>query len=387
MAKARWLPVALVLMFFSMVSPAHAGLSADLQALATQGAALRSSLAAVRVSQGTTCTQLGTLNTSIENYLASMQAVYSQLTAPLTLTANDLTSLDDLSASAQGMASDSVRLALELKTLEGVADLFEYRAALSAMLRLSDDIGTMADRILEMADRILVMADNIGVMADRVLATQRLQSANMALTQASLLTTQQTMIALSGSLSTISYNLTLGLLLNDTNLQLAEMSGITLTAGNMATQVRHVQTKTALLAARSVALYELVRKDSQRFSQYIDGDTLNRLVDLSAAQKQFGLVIERYAATINQLAPLTRTPVLSDATRSMLRLAADIAAMSKRIVEMNDKIIVMADNIGIMAGRILETQTIQQASLELTQQSIQTAQNTTIAVIQTYIGQ
>lgn len=376
-----------VVLILGIVVPAHASLSTDLQSLATQGAVLRSSLASISVSQGTTCTQLGTLNTSVESYLASMQAVYNQLTVPLTLTTDELTSLDDLSAVARDMASDSVRIALELKTLDGVANLFEYRAALSAMLRLSDDIGTMANRILEMADRILAMADNIGLMADRILATQRLQSANMALIQASLLTTQQNMIALSGSLSTIGYNLSLGLLVNDTNLQVAEMNGITLDTSNMATQLSYLQTKTSLLMARNVALYDLMLQDSQRLSHYIDGDTLSRLADLSVAQQQLALMVERYAATINQLAPLTQTPILSDATRSMLRLTADVATMSKRIVEMNDKIIVMADNIGIMSGRIVETETIQQANIELTQQSILTAQNATISVIKTYIGQ
>lgn len=387
MRKLHQILAWVVLILGGAVVSAHASLSTDLQSLATQGAVLRSSLANISISQGATCTQLGTLNTSVENYLASMQAVYNQLTVPLTLTTDELTSLDDLSAVARDMASDSVRIALELKTLDGAANLFEYRAALSAMLRLSDDIGTMANRILEMADRILTMADNIGLMADRILATQRLQSANMALTQASLLTTQQNMIALSGSLSTIGYNLTLGLLLTDTNLQIAEMNGITLNTSNMATQLSYVQTKTALLMARNVALYDLILRDSQRLSHYIDGDTLSRLADLSAAQKQLALMIERYAATINQLAPLTQTPILSDATRSMLRLAADIATMSKRIVEMSDKIIVMADNIGIMSGRIVETETIQQANIELTQQSILTAQNATISVIKTYLGQ
>jgi hypothetical protein len=72
------------------------------------------------------------------------------------------------------MAAASGRLALEINDISAVAELFEYRAALSAMLALSDDIGAMADRIVEMADRILVMADNIGLMADRIMVTQQL---------------------------------------------------------------------------------------------------------------------------------------------------------------------------------------------------------------------
>lgn len=53
-------------------------------------------------------------------------------------------------------------------------------------LRLSDDIGQMAEHIGEMADRIGQMADRIGVMADRILATQRIQSENMEASQESI---------------------------------------------------------------------------------------------------------------------------------------------------------------------------------------------------------
>lgn len=369
------------------VSSAQASLTTDLQGLVSKGTALRSSLAAISVNQGGTCTQLGTLHRSTGDFLASIHLVTGQLTAPLTLTADDLTLLGDLSWITRDLASDSVRLALELRTLEGTADLFEYRAALSAMLRLSADIGRMADRILEMADRILIMAGNIGLMADRILVTQQLQNANIALTQGSLLVTQQNMIALSGSLATIGYNLSLGLLLNDTNLQLNEMAGITLTSSNLATQLGYLQTKTAALMTRTVGIYSLISSDSQRLSHYINGDTLTLISDLSVAQRTFAAMLEQYAATINQLAPLTQTPIIADATRSMLKLTADINTMSRRILEMNDKITVMADNIGLMANRIVETQNLQQTNIELTQNSILAAQTTTLAVITTYVGQ
>lgn len=378
--------VAVVLAIASVTS-AQASLTTDLQGLVTQAAALRSSLSAISVNQGGTCTELGALNRSIEDYLTSIQVVTGQISSPLTLTVEDLTALADLSGIAQNLASDSVRLSLELRILDGDVNLFEYRAALSAMLRLSADIGSMADRILEMADRILVMADNIGLMADRILATQQLQNANIALTQGSLLVTQQNMIALSGSLASIGYNLSLGLLLSDTNLQLNEMAGITLTSSNLATQLGYLQTKTAALLTRTVGIYSLISSDSQRLSHYINGDTLTLISDLSVAQRTFAALLEQYAATINQLAPLTQTPVLADATRSMLQLTADINTMSRRILEMNDKITVMADNIGLMADRIVETQNLQQVNIELTQSSILTAQATTLAVITTYVGQ
>ena len=59
-----------------------------------------------------------------------------------------------------------------------------------AMLQLSTDIGTMADKIGDMADKILLMADNIGTMADRILETQRIQGENVALTQKNILQAQ-----------------------------------------------------------------------------------------------------------------------------------------------------------------------------------------------------
>lgn len=379
------LALALTLVFSAF--PAQASLGTDLQALVVQGTTLRTSLAAISVAQGNTCTQLGAFNASLESYLASVQAVYGQLTVPVTLTAADLTALDDLSGLAKGMAADSVRIALELRSIEDVADLFEYRAALSAMLRLSDDIGIMANRILEMADRILVMADNIGAMADRILLTQQLQNANVALTQASILTTQQNMVAMSDSLSTITYNLSLGLVANEANALVGEMGGTTLTSQTMAVDLSALEAQTTLLLNSTVSLYTWMSQNSQSASHYINGDTLTLMGDLSSLQTALAFSLETYANTINQLAPLTETPVLSDATASMLRLTTDIGEMSGRIMEMAGKIIVMADNIGLMADRIVETQNLQQSNIELTQNSVTIAQNVTLTVIKNYLGQ
>ena len=379
----------LALALFLIVSalPAQATLSTDLQNLVAQGTTLRTSLTAISVAQGNTCTQLGGFNTSLESYLISVQAVYGQLTTPVTLTATDLTALDTLSGLAKGMAADSVRLSLELRNIEAVADLFEYRAALSGMLRLADDIGIMANRILEMADRILVMADNIGAMADRILLTQQLQNANVALTQASILTTQQNMVAMSDSLSTIAYNLSLGLVKNEADALIGEMGGTTLTSQAMAVDLSRLEVQTSLLLNSTVTLYTWISQNSQVASHYINGDTLTLMGDLSSLQTALAFSLETYANTINQLAPLTQTPVLSDATASMLRLTADIGQMSGRIMEMADKIIVMADNIGLMADRIVATQNLQQANIELTQNSVTIAQNVTLTVIKNYLGQ
>lgn len=365
--------------------PSHATLSTDLQELVSRGHGLQEQLAAIQVGEGSTCTQLGTLNTSIEDYLARISSITASITSAVTLTSADTTSLDELSTLARTMAADSVRLSWELRNIEDLAQLFEYRAGLSAMLRLSDDIGKMADRILEMADRILVMANNIGSMADRILITQQLQSSNMAFTQASILTTQTNMIALSDSLYTIAYNLSLGLIKSDATQLNNDMLATTLDSSNMASQLATLEVKTTALLNATDTLFTLISQGSASASHFINGDTLTQLADLSILYKALAFSLESYAATINQLAPLTATPILSDATSSMLRLTSDIGKMSGRIMEMSDKIIVMADNIGLMADRITETQNLQLSNLTLTQESLLTAQKITVTAIGSFL--
>ena len=369
----------LLLSLFSL--QAHAALSDDLSNLTANINTLDAELTGFSFTSGGSCSQLGTLNTSIADYTASIEAVTAQLAAPLSLTSADLTSLDELSRVSLSMADEMVRLSWELRNVEGVYALFEYRAALSAMLQLSDDIGAMSNRILEMADRILVMADNIGIMADRILLTQQLQNQNVALTQTAMLTTQQNMVALSDSLSSIAYNLTLGLVQADTQGLSTQMGGITLTENNMAAELLALEATTTAVLTRTVDLYTFAMQNSQGASHYINGDTLTLLGDLSYLYRALGLSLENYARAIETLAPVTDTVVLRDATASMLRLTADIDVMAGRIMEMSDKIIVMADNIGVMADRIVETQNLQQTNIELTESSVLTAQTITLTVI------
>ena len=369
----------LVLSLFAI--QANANLTTDLDTLVADLDLISADLNAITIQNGTACTDLGTLNTSIEDYIVSLETVTAQLAAPLSLTTEDLISLDALSKTVQGMASGSTTLSWDLLSIENTYDLVEYRAALSAMLRLSDDIGTMADRILEMADRILVMADNIGLMADRILITQQLQSSNIAQTQAAILVTQQNMVALSDSLSSIGYNLSLGLLNEETQLLATNMANTVLTETNMASELTALELNTTAVLNQTVSLYTLAIQNSQSASHYINGDTLTLLGDLSSIHKALAVSLETYANAVNALAPVTDNIILSDATAVMLRLAQDIGIMSARIMEMSDKIIVMADNIGVMSGRIVDTQNIQQTNIELTQSSVLTAQNVTITVI------
>lgn len=191
-------------------------------------------------------------------------------------------------------------------------------------------------------------------------------------------------MALSDSLSTIAYNLTLGQLKIDTQALADQMGATTLTSSAMASQLATLETATTALLTRTVSLYTLTMQTSQSASHYIDGDTLTLLGDLSTLNKALAAALANYANAINSLAPLTNSTVLGDATASMLRLTRDIGTMADRIVEMGDKIIVMADNIGVMSLRIVDTQNLQQSNIVLTQNSVLTAQSVTLTVIKNF---
>jgi hypothetical protein len=377
--KIAGLLVALALTVTAL--PARAGLTTDLQNLVTQAGTLNSSLSVFSFADQS-CSDLGIINGDIAALAGSAQALTAGLNDSLSISTDDMDALDSLSTMAREMAASSGRLSLEIQDISAVADLFEYRAALTAMLELSDDIGAMADRILEMADRILAMADNIGTMADRILVTQQLQSANLALTQGSLLATQQNMVALSQSVSSVIYNVSLGLIVDDANTILDDMTVLNLTSENMAQELEGLQATTALVVSGVVDLYTWMSVSSQDASHYIDGDTLTALGDLSNIYSALAFSLESYAATVNALAPSTDSVVLADSTAAMLRLTADIGVMAGRIMEMVDKIIVMADNIGLMAADIVATQELQQTNIELTESSLLTAQSVTITTIQ-----
>lgn len=371
----------LVVVLLTVLSqPVQAALGNDLQALVGQADGINTSLVDFSFT-GQTCSDLGLINSDIQAFVNNIETIQAELAAPLSIGSDELDALDSLSTMAREMAANGVRLSLEVDDIEDVADLVEYRAALSAMLELSDDIGTMADRILEMADRILAMADNISTMADRILISQQLQNANVALTQAAILTTQQNMVALSDSLSSIIYNVTLGQVADNGENLVDDMAVVSLSTDNMAQELERLQATTSLMVTSVVDLYTWMSVSSQDASHSLNGDTLTYFGHLSAIYAGLASSLEVYSATIEQLAPLTDTVILADATAAMLRLSADIGVMAGRIMEMSDKIIVMADNIGVMADRIVATQELQQANIELTQSSLLTAQNVTLTVI------
>ena len=365
-------------------APTASPLATDLAALVTQGQAVDAQLAGINLTVDNSCTELGSAGTSVADWLAATESVSSGITTAFSVDLESLTSLDDLSNLAVTVAGRIEGLSNDLSSLSAGAELVEYEASLAAMLKLSGDIGAMADRIGEMADRILVMADNIGIMADRILITQQLQNTNVVLTQNSMLATQQNIIALSDTVSTLVYDPALASLLTQANALAVSMDLVALNPLTMATELARIEAQAGLYLNQLIALYTQVTQDSASVSHYTNGDTLTWAGDLSRIHRSLALSLETYADAVNQLAPLTSTPVLADATASMLRLSSDIGIMSDRIMEMVDRIVVMADNIGVMAGRIVDTQSIQQTNIEFTQASLLTASNATVSLIAAY---
>jgi len=85
-----------------------------------------------------------------------------------------------LSEVAVGLADGIEQLAAKTQGDSGDQYQNTFETMIHAMLRLSDDIGIMADRILFTEEQIGIMADRIGEMADRILETQRIQNENIA---------------------------------------------------------------------------------------------------------------------------------------------------------------------------------------------------------------
>jgi len=384
-----FLPAVLSLVVFAMAATVTkdveaSALTTDLQALVAQGNEINTQLSAISLTTDNSCTELGSASASVKTFTADIVAVSGSLTASLSVEADSLTALDDLSLVSTHMASMLAVLSGDVSTISLNSELADIQAALDAMLKLSDDIGIMADRILEMGDKILVMSDNIGIMADRILLTQQIQSSNMALTQASILTTQQNMITLSGTIDTSSYNIPLDNLINTGNALSLDMNNTALTESNMNTELAEFESRVNDYLNGIMFMFTTVNTDSSMASHYINSDTLTMLGDLSIANAALADSLNRYAQTVNTLAPTTNITVLNEAVYSMLRLASDISVMGGRIVEMGDKINIMADNIGLMSLRIVETQTLQQTNLELTQSNLSSAQITTVTVISAF---
>ncbi len=359
-------------------------LATDLQALVLQANNLNTRMTGISLNAQNSCTELGDTVVSVEDFSKAVETLSTSLVAPLSMDVESLDALDSLMVTSATLAALLPPLSTDLATISSNADQVEVQAALDAMLKLSDDIGVMADRILEMADKILLMADNIGLMADRIILTQQIQSTNLALTQASILTTQQNIILLSKTVDSTLYNTALGSLINTGNVLALDFNNTPLSTVNMSSVLADYGVRVTSYLNDVMSLVTVVSANNEQASHYINSDTLTMLADLSDINAQLANAIKLYTQSVNTLAPETDIVILNAAIYSMLRLTADIGLMGNRIVEMGDDINTMADNIGDMAARIIETQTLQKSNLDLTQSNLTSAYITTVTVIADY---
>ena len=383
--KARLSVMAGLVMLVSIATPSNAAtLATDLQSLLVQAGSVNTQMSAMTLNVDNSCSELGSMITSVESLTTSIETVSANLIAPVSFDLDSLNALDSLMVSSATMAGILPVLSTDITSISVLAEQADIQASLDAMLKLSDDIGEMADRILEMGDKILLMSDNIGLMADRILLTQQIQSANMALTQSAILTTQQNIILLSATINTSVYNNTLAGLLSTGNILSLDMNAASLTEANMSTVLADFEARVNNYLNSLMLLVAVVNADSLIASHFLNADTLTTLGDLSVINAALASSLNNYAQAVNTLAPNTEITVLDDAVYSMLRLAGDIGLMAGRIVEMGDDINIMADNIGLMSLRIIDTQTIQLSNLELTQSNLTAAQIASVSVIAAY---
>ncbi|OGW33834.1 MAG: hypothetical protein A2010_06405 [Nitrospirae bacterium GWD2_57_9] len=201
--------VVLAVMGFTAITPVPANaatldpvtFSQDLYSLVLQGNDLLASMSRITLTSLALSTQLVQLESSVSDYLLKVGTVYKAVAAAVDTTTFSITndmliSLQALSSISASLSSGLLSFSQTITTLAPITALSTLQASMEAMLALSADIGTMADRILEMADNILLMADNIGLMADRILATQVIQSDNVKVVTDAMLQSQKNTILL-----------------------------------------------------------------------------------------------------------------------------------------------------------------------------------------------
>ena len=175
-------------------------LTEDINELILEGNELLTAMNTTTLTAFSMSSQLSGIETDVNAYQTDVSALYNSIAAEsansLSLPDDLLTALQALAAVSSSLANANLNLSEQIKALTDLASTSTLDSALSSMLRLSDDIGVMADRILEMADKILIMADNIGTMADRIIATQIIQSDNLKLVIDATLQTQTNTITL-----------------------------------------------------------------------------------------------------------------------------------------------------------------------------------------------
>jgi len=373
-----WLALFLLSVFSST---AQASLANDLQGLLSDANGVNAQLASTNLTADNMCSELHSINSAFDSLISATEAVNGSLSAPLSADADSLQALDDLSAVLLSMAGNSSKLSVDLGTLNSVTDMLAISNAMSTMLQLSNDIGTMADRILEMADKILIMADNIGLMADRIITTQQIQSDNLALTQASILTTQQNLLTLVSVINSSDYNAAFNAQTASGNLLSMNIGATVLTVFNMASQWSDIATDINSLKAQIEATHDAIKLAAASNTVYVDTDSYAALANMSIMVSSVSIATQGLALATEGLSPLTGNVTLSDSMGSILQLSADIGVMADRILEMGNLILAMADNIGLTADQIIATQQLQNANYAATLASVQATQEVAVGII------
>lgn len=360
---------------------AQAALATDVQNLVVQAQGLDAQLQGIALSADSICAPLIQADQAARALLYSISQVNENMAAPLQIDNETLAALEALSAVYPSLATQSLRLSIDLGVVSQTAQAITLKDGIVAMLQLSDDIGAMADRIGEMADKILVMSDNIGLMADRIILTQQIQSQNILVTQQSMLQTQTNMLALVSVLETESYNLTLEKLVLDGQLLAARMAAVILSPWTMKTQLSVVATDVQTYLGTVKAVQSIMVQNSGTSTTYINTTPLLNLGNLSTMLTSLATALNGYVLAIDSLQAITSSTTLSASLKSMLQISADIGLMANRILEMGDLTLAMADNIGMTADQILATQQLQNINVATTQASILAAQNVAIGII------
>lgn len=378
-----YLLVMTVLCLIVSVNNARADLYQDVQNLVTESQALDAQLKSITLNPSSLCGPLVSANQSARNLVNSVTRINAALAAPLQIDSATLSALDTLSNTTLSLANESLRLSVDLKTLTSVTNALTLKDGIVAMLQLSDDIGTMADRIGEMSDKILVMSDNIGLMADRILVTQQLQSQNLLVVQQGMLQTQQNALSIVSVVETATNDLTLAQLVTEGNLLAAQLTAIVLNPLTMKTQLASAATAVHTFLDKVKSAQALVQSQASTSTSYIGAISLLQQQNLAIMTTSLGTALEGYVIAVSGLQAITSAPTLSASLKSMLQLSADIGLMANRILEMGDVILKMADNIGMAADQILAAQQIQTAQVATTQASVLAAQEFAVTLIKT----
>ncbi len=380
--KTIMLLVALVM--FNQKAMAVSPLASDLQGLVSEANAFNTQLVNISMGADAFCGELLSANQSANTYVTNVENVNASLASPISLDADILQALQDLSAVNVSLATQAIRLSTDLNALSASVDQLSIAQGISAMLRLSDDIGAMADRIGEMSDRILVMSDNIGLMADNILITQQIQNDNVTLTQQNMLTAQTNVINLVAQIDTSVYNTELLSQMSVASLLQLDMEAVVLNALNAATELATVALDVDSLKLQIQNLDSVMSADAVNNTMTINQQSLLTLMDLSGKLAAMAIAVDGYAIAVDGLNAVSATPTLEDSVGSILSLSADIGVMANRIGEEADLILAMADSIGVQAEQILLVQQQQSLNVATTQAALLNAQELMIGLIVNY---